>query len=117
VASVTCPGVLPLPFKRKLALRHPVYVGDSVGQAGLPFGAALARAHRGIALGVCVIACALLPRVALRGPFGQFPRVDDRAGCKTLTWPWWSLEGRLSRLLPLKMAALSSFGVFVLTPQ
>jgi hypothetical protein len=75
------------------------------------------RAHRGIALGVCIIACALSLRVALWGPFGKFSRDNDHAGCKTLTWPWWSLEGRLSRLLPLKMTALSSFGVFVLTPQ
>ncbi len=97
--------------------RHPADVGKSDGQAGLPFGAALARVHRGIALGVYGLARATPPRVALWGPLGQYPRVDDRRAVKTLTWPWWSLEGLLSQLLLLKMAALPSVGVFVVTPQ
>ena len=56
----------------------------------LPFGAALARVHQGIALEVYGLARALPPRVALGGHLGQFPRVDDRRVAKLLTWPWWS---------------------------
>ncbi len=51
--------------------RHPADVGKSDGQAGLPFGAALAR---GIALGVYGLARATPPRVALRGPLGLSTR-------------------------------------------
>ncbi len=93
-------------IQRKLAQRHPADVGESNGQAGLPFGAALARAHWGIALGVYGLARATPLRVALWGPLGQFPRVDDRRVVKTLTWPWWSLESLLLRLLLLEMAVL-----------
>ena len=77
-------------IKRKLALRHPADVGTADGQSGLPFGAALARAHRGIGLGVCGLARTTPTRAALPGPPWQFPRVDDRRVQKTLTWPWWS---------------------------
>jgi len=105
-------------FQRKLAQRHPADVGESDGQAGLPFGTALSRAHRDIALGVYRLARATPPRVALRGPLGRFPRVDDQRVLKTLTWPWWSLEGLLSQLAPLENGRLRpSVGVFVLTPQ
>ena len=77
-------------IKRKLALRHPADVGPADGQSGLPFGAALARAHRGIGLGVCGLARTAPTRAALLGPPWQFPRVDDRRVAKMLTWPWWS---------------------------
>ncbi len=46
-------------FKRKLASRHPANIGHADGQAVLPFGAALARTHRVVALGVCGVARAL----------------------------------------------------------
>ena len=46
---------------------------------------ALARVHRGIALGVYGPARALPPRVALGGHLGQFPHVDDRRVAKLLT--------------------------------
>ena len=60
---------------------------------GSLFGAALVCAHQGIALGVYGLACATPPQVALWGPLGKFPHVDDRRVAKMLTWPWWSLEG------------------------
>ncbi len=61
----------------KLAQCHPADIDESDGQTGLPFGAALARAHWGIALGVYELACAAPPRVALWGPLGQFLHVID----------------------------------------
>ena len=63
-------GGLPLLFKRKLASRRPANIGHADGQAVLPFGAALARAHCVVALGVCGVARALSPRVDLWGPLG-----------------------------------------------
>ncbi len=45
------------------------------------------------------LARATLPRVALRGPLGKYPRVDNRRVRIALTWPWWSLKG--SRDTPL----------------
>ena len=66
---------------------------------GSLFGAALARAHRGIALGVYGLTRALPPRVALGGHLGQFPRVDDRRVAKLLTWPWWSSSALATALL------------------
>ncbi len=74
---------------------HPADVSRSGSQIGLPFGAVLMGAHRGIALGVYGLVRATPLRVALWGPLRKFPRVYDWREVKTLTWPWWSLEGLL----------------------
>ena len=80
-------------------------VRQELGLPKLEFGksidiAALARAHRGVALGVCGVARALSPRVALGGHLGQFLHVDDRAVSRALTWPWWSPPPLLQRSSP-----------------
>ncbi len=51
---------------------------DPMTSLGSLFGASLARAHTGIAVGVYGLTCATPTQVALRGPLGQYPRVDDR---------------------------------------
>ncbi len=64
-------------------------------QTGLASGSVLMQAHQGIALGVYGTAVPTPPRVALRGPCGSFPAVNDRHVAMMLTRPWWSLEGSL----------------------
>ena len=66
------------------------------------------RAHRGVVLGVYVLARALPPRVALRGHLGQFPRVDDRRVAKLLTWPWWSSAALVTLLLKWRFSPYCS---------
>ncbi len=75
------------------------------------------RMHRGIVLRVYKLTCTTLLQVALQGPLGQFPHVNDWQVVKTLTWPLWSLEDLLLWLLLLIMAAFLSVGIFVVTPQ
>ena len=48
-------------------------------QTGLPFGAALARAHKGIALGVYGPVGPTLPRLALQGLWGNYFTDNDGA--------------------------------------
>ena len=45
---------------------------------GLPFGAALARAHQGITLGVSKPVGSTLPLLALLGSLGELIADDDR---------------------------------------
>ncbi len=33
-----------------------------------------------------------LPQVALQGPRGAFPAIDDWSVDMALTWPWWFLQ-------------------------
>ena len=73
------------------------------------------RAHQGLARGVYGLASPTPPRVVLRGPWGSNIAVDDWRVAVMLTWPWWSLEG--SRDRARFTTALSSVGVFVVTPQ
>ena len=68
---------------------------------------ALPRVHRGIALEVYGLVC------ALRGHLGQFLRVDDRRVAKLLTWPWWS-SAALAMLL---LIGLSPTVDLVVNPQ
>jgi hypothetical protein len=51
------------------------------------------RVHPGIALGVHRPAGPTLLQVALWGPCGVFPTINDWQLAMTLAWPWWSLEG------------------------
>ena len=108
-------GVLPPHCQRKLAYPRPADIGDANDQTGLPLGAALARVHQGLACGAYRLASPTPPRVALRGPWGSIIAVDDRRAAVTLTWPWWSLEGSCDRAQ--FTTALSSVGIFVVTPQ
>ncbi len=64
-------------------------------QTGLASGSLLTWARQEIALGVYGTAVPTPPRVALRGPCGSFPAIDDPCVAMILTWPWWSLEGSL----------------------
>ncbi len=64
-------------------------------QTGLASGSSLAWARQGIAFGVYGTAVPTSPRVALQGPCGSFPAVNDPHVAMMLTWPWWSLEGFL----------------------
>jgi len=89
---------------------QPAVADDVDVQTGLPIGAALARAHHGLALRVFGLAGPTLPQVALRGPRGALDTVDGRRVAMTLTWPWWSLEGSRGGVL---LAALQTVG----TPQ
>ncbi len=62
-------------------------------QTGLASGSGLMQAHREIALEVYGLAGPTPPRVAPRGPCGEFPAVNERSVALTLTWSRWSLEG------------------------
>jgi hypothetical protein len=108
-------GELPPRCLRKLAYCRPADIGNVNDQTRLPLGAALARAHQGLAHGVFGLASPTPPRVALWGPWGSNIAVNDRRVAVTLTWPWWSLEG--SRNRAQFTTALSSCRVFVVTPQ
>jgi hypothetical protein len=70
-------------------------VAEADNQTGLHSGSLLMRAHQEIALGVYGTVVPTLPRVALWGPCGAFPAIDDWCVAMMLTWPWWSLEGSL----------------------
>ena len=101
-------------IKRELAYRHPADVVPAYGQSGLPFGAALARAHWGISLGVCGLARTTPTRAALLGSPWQFPPFDDRWVAKTPTWPWWSSAAPLH---DLNSPTFPDGPLLVVTPQ
>ena len=100
---------------RKLVYCRPADIGNVDDQTGLPLGVALVHTHQGLALGLYGLTSPTPPRVALRGPLGSNIAVDDQRAEVTLTWPWWSLEG--SRDCARFTTALSSVGVFIVTPQ
>jgi hypothetical protein len=106
---------LPPRCQCKLAYCRPADIGNANDQTGLPFGAAIACAHQGLARGVYKLASPTLPRVTLWGPWGSNIPVDDWRVVVTLTWPWWSLEGSHDRAW--FTTTLSSCRVFVVTPQ
>jgi hypothetical protein len=58
-------------------------------------GSLPARVRQEVALGVYGTAVPTPPRVALQGPCGAFPAVNEWHIAMMLTWPWWSLEGSL----------------------
>jgi hypothetical protein len=64
-------------------------------QTGLASGSLLTQARQEIALGVYGTAVPTPPQVALWGPCGSFPAINDWGVAMMLTWPWWSLEGSL----------------------
>ncbi len=64
-------------------------------QTGLASGSLLTRACQEIALVVYGTAVPTPPQVALQGPCGAFPAIDDQHVAMMLTWPWWSLEDSL----------------------
>ncbi len=64
-------------------------------QTELASCSSLTGAHQELALGVYGTAVPTPPQVALRGPYGAFPAVNDWHVAMVLTWPWWSLEGSL----------------------
>jgi hypothetical protein len=70
-------------------------VAKADDQTGLASGSLPTRAHQGIALGVYGTAVPTPLQVALWGPCGSFPAVNDQIVAMMLTWPWWSLEGSL----------------------
>ncbi len=91
---------------------HPADVGESNGQAGLPYGAVLACAHRGITLGVYGLARATPPRVALGVHLGNI-RTSMISSSENTNLALVVL-GRLAlATAPLDMAALPSVGIFV----
>jgi hypothetical protein len=67
--------------------------GDS--HTGLASGLSLTWACQEIALGVYDTTVPTLPQVALWGPCGAFPAVNDWHVAMMLTSPWWSLEGSM----------------------
>ena len=56
---------------------HPPDVASADAQLGHPFGAALARVHQGIALGVSRPVGSTPPLLALGGSFGELIANDD----------------------------------------
>ncbi len=70
-------------------------VAEANSQTGLASSSSPTWVHQGIALGVYGTAVPTPPWVALWGPCGEFPTIDDRHVAMMLTWPWWSLEGSL----------------------
>ncbi len=64
-------------------------VAKANDQTGLAFGSLLTRACQEIALGVYGTAVLTPLRVALRGPCGSFPTINDQHVAMLLTWPWW----------------------------
>jgi hypothetical protein len=88
-------------------------------QTGLISGSLLMWARQEIALGVYGTAVPTLPRVALQGPCGAFPAVNDRCTAMMLTWPWWSLEGSLLAGVVRRIGCSpkKEVPVFVVTPQ
>ncbi len=70
-------------------------MAEANDQTGLAFGSSLVQACQEIALGVYGTAVPTPPQVALWGPLGYFPPVNDWHAAMMLTWPWWSLEGSL----------------------
>ncbi len=69
------------------------YVAKADDQTGLASGSSPTRARQEIARGVYGTAVPTPLQVALPGPWGPFPAVDDRQVLMPLTWPWWTLEG------------------------
>ncbi len=63
-------------------------VAKANDQAGLASGSLPMRARQEIALGVYGTAVPTPPRVALRGPCGSFPAVNDWRVAMMPTWPW-----------------------------
>ncbi len=57
-------------------------------QTGLASGSLPTWAHQEIALGVYGTAVSTPPQVALWGPCGAFPAVNDWHAAMMLTWPW-----------------------------
>ena len=108
-------GKLPLPCLRKLAYCCQADIGNVDNQTGLRLGAALARAHQGLARRAYGLVSPTMLQVAPRGTWGSNIAIDDRRVAVTLTWPWWSLEG--SRHRARYTTALSSVGVFVVLSQ
>jgi hypothetical protein len=108
-------GKLPPHCQRKLAYCRPVDIRDDDDQTGLPLGAALARAHQGLARGVYGLVSPTPLRVVLWGPWRPNIAVNAWRVAMTLTWPWWSLEG--SRNRACFNTTLSSCRGFVGTPQ
>ncbi len=94
---------------------RPADIDDANDQTGLPLGAALARAHQGLARGVYVLVSPTPPRVVLWGPWGSIISIYDWCAVMMLTRPWWSLEGSCNRVQ--FTTALSSWRGFVVTPQ
>jgi hypothetical protein len=93
-------------------------VAEADNQTGLASGSSLTRARQENALGVYGTAVPTPPRVALRGPCGSFPAVDDWHVVMILTWPWWSLEGSLlAGIRRIGHSPKKEVLVFVVTPQ
>ncbi len=70
-------------------------VAKADDQTGLASGSSPTQACQEIALGVYATGVPTPPQVALRGPWGSFPTIDDWRVAMMLTWPWWPLEGSL----------------------
>ncbi len=70
-------------------------MSEADDQTGLASGSSLTWAHQEIALGIYGTKMPTPPRVALQGPCGAFPAINDQHAVMMLTWPWWSLEGSL----------------------
>ncbi len=64
-------------------------------QTGLASGLLLMWARQEITLGVYGRAVPTPLRVALWGPYGAFPAINDWCVAMMLTWSWWSLGGLL----------------------
>ncbi len=69
---------LPLLYYCQHACHHPANVASADAKSGHPFGAALARTHQGIALGVSKPMGSTPPLLALRGSLREFIADDDR---------------------------------------
>ncbi len=70
-------------------------VAKANDQTGIASGSMLTQARQEIALGVYGTAVPTPPRVAIWGPCGAFPTVNDWCVAMMLILPWWSLEGSL----------------------
>jgi hypothetical protein len=70
-------------------------VAKANNQTRLASGSLLTRARQEINLGVYGTTVPTQPQVALRGPCGAFPAINDPCVVMTLIWPRWSLEGSL----------------------
>ncbi len=92
-------------------------MAEANDQTGLASSSSPTWVRQEIARGVYGTTVPTLPRVALQGPWGPFPAVDDRRVPVMLTWPWWSLEGLLAGSLRIGPSSKKEVLVFIVTPK